>query len=219
MKAFLFWYSKYMSDVIIVLGRGIEDDGSLPPDPKARVGKATELYKDGVAPFVIMSGAWTYHFDIHPNRSESKAMKEYAVELGIPEYALIEESKSMDTIGNVYFTKKDIIEQRGFKDIVVVASDDHMPRVKYLFEKIYGEAYNLKFVISERVIDDVSYEKEMAHESNSMAITHQWLDSFKPGDDASVWKLMTTRHPAYMPRDLDYEKNIEKGEDLYPDAP
>ena len=208
-----------MSDVIIVLGRGIEDDGSLPPDPKARVRKAAELYKDGVAPFVIMSGAWTYHFDINPTGSESKAMKEYAMELGIPEQAIIEESKSMDTIGNVYFTKKDIVEQKGFKDIVVVASEDHMPRVKYLFEKIYGKAYNLKFAISERVIDDASYEREMAHESNSMAITHQWLDPLKPGDDAAVWKLMITKHPAYMPRDLDYEKRSEKGEDLYQDAP
>jgi len=208
-----------MSEVIIVLGRGIEDDGSLPPDPKARVRKAAELYRDGIAPLIIMSGAWTYHFAINPNRSEATAMKEYAVELGIPEQAIIEESKSMDTIGNVYFTKTDIIEPKGLSDIVVVASEDHMPRVKYLFEKIYGEAYALEFVISDRVIDDASYEKEMAHESNSMAITHQWLDSLKPGDDAAVWKLMITRHPAYMPRDLEHEKSIEKGEDLYRDAP
>lgn len=207
-----------MSDVIIVLGRGIEDDGSLPLDPKSRVRKAAELYSDHVAPIIVMSGAWTYHFDINPTRSESKAMKEYAVELGIPEQAIIEESKSMDTIGNVYFTKKDIIEQKGFKNIVVIASEDHMPRVKYLFEKIYGEAYNLKFTISERVIDDASYEKELAHESNSMAITRQWLDSLKPGDDAAVWKLMITKHPAYMPRDLNYEKSAEKCEDLYLDG-
>lgn len=208
-----------MSDVIIVLGRGIEDDGSLPPDPKARVRKAVELYADNVAPVIVMSGAWTYHFDINPTRSESKAMKEYAVELGVPEQAIIEESKSMDTIGNVYFTKKDIVEKKGFKNIVVVASEDHMPRVEYLFEKIYGEAYTLKFVISERVIDDASYEKELAHESNSMAITHRWLDSLSSGDDASVWKLMTTKHPAYTPRDLDYEKSVKKGQDLYLDAP
>lgn len=94
-----------------------------------------------------------------------------------------------------------------------------MPRVEYLFEKIYGEAYTLKFVISERVIDDASYEKELAHESNSMAITHRWLDSLSSGDDASVWKLMTTKHPAYTPRDLDYEKSVKKGQDLYLDAP
>jgi len=208
-----------MSDIIIVLGRGIEEDGSLPPDPKARVRKAVELYNDGASPVIVMSGAWTYHFDIHPSRSEATAMKEYAIELGVPEQAIIEESKSMDTIGNVYFTKKDIVQNKDFKDILVVASDDHMPRVEYLFKKIYGEAYDLEFVTSERVIDDVSYKKELAHESNSMVITHQWLDPITPGDDAAIWKIMTTRHPGYMPKDLEYEKSVEKGMDLYGDAP
>jgi len=208
-----------MSHVIIVLGRGIEEDGSLPPDPKSRVRKTAELYKNGVAPLVVMSGAWTYHFDIHPTRSEAEAMKEYAIELGIPESAIIEESKSMDTIGNVYFTKKDIVEPRGFTNIAIIASEDHMPRVKYLFEKIYGEAYELEFVVSERVIDDASYEKELVHENNSMAITHRWLDSVNSADDAAVWKIMTTKHPAYLPEGVSGESRQESGADLYPNAP
>jgi len=208
-----------MLDVIIVLGRGIEEDGSLPPDPKSRVRKAAELYKNGAASLVVMSGAWTYHFDIHPTRSEAEAMKEYAIKLGIPESAIIEESKSMDTIGNVYFTKKDVVEPRGFTNIAIIASEDHMPRVKYLFEKIYGEVYELEFVVSERVIDDESYEKESVHENNSMAITHQWLDSVSSGDDAAVWKIMTMKHPAYLSEGVNGEKRQESGVDLYPNAP
>lgn len=207
-----------MSDVIIVLGRGIKEDGSLPIDPKSRINKAVELYNNKVAPFVVMSGAWTYHLDINPSQSEAQAMKEYAIKKGIPGSAIIEESKSKDTIGNVYFTKKDIVEPRGFRDITIISSEDHMPRVKYLFQKIYGDTYILRFVTSRRVLDDAAYEKEMAHEYNSMAITRAWLDSLTPGDDVTLWNLMTTIHPAYMPQGL-HKNTVNNDEDQYKNAP
>jgi uncharacterized SAM-binding protein YcdF (DUF218 family) len=188
-----------MADAIIVLGRGINEDGSLPIDPQSRVRKAVELYKQGTAPVIIMSGASSYHFDINPERTESKAMKEYAIELGVSDLAIIEESKSKDTIGNIYFTKKDIAEPRGFRRFQIVASGEHMARIKYLFEKIYGPTYQLEFIESDRVIDDVAYSKEVEHESKSMAATLRWLENVSPGDDEAVKELMNTVHPAYAP--------------------
>lgn len=218
-------HANTMSNVIIVLGRGIKEDGSLPPDPRSRVEKAVELYQQGVAPIIIMSGAWTYHFAIQPKWSEATAMKKYAIELGVPAAAIIEESKSMDTIGNVYFTKKQIAERAkksehgGLKHITVVASDEHMPRIRYLFEKIYGPTYRFDFVVSKRVIDDAAYAKELQHEQNSMAVTHQWLDVIKDGDDTSVFALMLTRHPAYMLKKVNPAQNVASDVDLHPDAP
>lgn len=208
-----------MSDVIIVLGRGINDDGTLPVDPCSRVRKAADLYKERRAPYLVMSGAWTYHFDISPNRAESTAMKNYAIDLGVPGGSIIEESESMDTIGNVYFTKKNICEPRAWKNLTVVASGEHMPRVEYLFRKIYGPEYNFQFEISERVIDDAAYTKELKHELNSMTVTKKWLDSFEPGDDETIWSLMRTRHPAHKPLDKREVLSGKVNKDLYPDSP
>ena len=163
-----------------------------------------------------MSGAWTYHFDINPRRSEAQAMKEYALELGIPESAIIEESKSKDTIGNVYFTKKEVAEPNNFKSFHIVASDEHMPRIKYLFEKIYGPYYHFEFIESERVIDDDAFQKEKAHEDHAMTITHRWLDPIMVGDDEAVWELMNTIHPAYRPGSHSGQATRI---DLFPDAP
>ena len=205
-------------DAIIVLGRGINEDGSLPEDPRSRVRKAAALYTAGVAPLLIVSGAWTYHAAIRPVRSEAQAMKAYAIELGVPESTIIEESKSMDTIGNVYFTKKDIIEPKNLRNITVIASEDHMPRVQYLFEKIYGNDYNFEFVESDRVISDAEYEKEKAHEESSMTITRKWLYPVRVGDDATVWELMRTIHPAYAPQGNVQSKKGD-GVYLYEDAP
>lgn len=208
-----------MSDAIIVLGRGVRDDGTLPVDPQARVRRASELYSQGLAPYIVMSGAWTYHFDISPILAESSAMKNYAIELGVPADHIIEESKSMDTIGNVYFTKKNICEPRDWKNLIVVASDEHMPRIEYLFRKIYGPGYAFRFEISERVIDAEAYEKELKHENNSMKITRQWLDPVKSGDDETVWNLMNTKHPAYRSLSGINITTTKTDEDLYPDLP
>ena len=208
-----------MSDAIIVLGRGVRDDGTLPIDPQSRVRKAVELYNHGRAPHIVMSGAWTYHFDISPIFAESTAMKNYATELGVLDDPIIEESKSMDTIGNVYFTKKNACEPYGWKSLTIVASDEHMPRIEYLFQKIYGPEYSFEFEISDRVIDDTAYQKEAEHETSSMQVTKQWLDSLEPGDDETVWKLMMTIHPAYRPHNKTSAIQTESEKDLYPDMP
>ncbi|MDB5187106.1 MAG: hypothetical protein JWM07_578, partial [Candidatus Saccharibacteria bacterium] len=92
-------------------------------------------------------------------------------------------------------------------------------RIEYLFKKIYGPEYSFEFEISDRVIDDMAYQKEIEHETSSMKITKQWLDSLDPGDDESVWRIMSTIHPAYSP---DHESNVgSRGSkvDLYPDTP
>lgn len=186
-----------MSDAIIVLGRGINKDGSLPADPQSRVKKAMELFNTGDSSRIVMSGAWSFHLDDEPEQSEAALMKNYAVSLGVPEQAIIEESESKDTIGNVYFSKKNIVEPRNWKTLTIIASDDHMPRVQYLFHKIYGNAYKFNFIESKRVLDDKAYSKEIAHESESLKTTKQWLDSVADGDDNAIWEIVLKQHPAY----------------------
>lgn len=186
-----------MADAIIVLGRGIKSDGSLPADAKSRVKKAVELWQKGAAKKVIMSGAWSYHMKDKPNITEAKAMYYYANQLGLDEDSIVTEEKSVDTATNVYFTKKDICEPRRWRDIIVVASDDHMRRVQYLFDKICGPKYLVTFIVSDRVLDDESYEIEIEHEANSMKLTEKWLDSIEPGDDEAIWDIILKNHPAF----------------------
>lgn len=123
-------------------------------------------------------------------------MKEYAQSLGLPGNRIIEETESKDTLSNVYFTKQ-LAKQKNLHSLTIVASDEHMPRITYLFEKIYGPEYILTFVASEGVLSDKEYAEELIHEQKSLAETKKWLDSITPGDDKGVWRLLTTHHPAY----------------------
>ena len=122
-----------MADAIVVLGGRLNDDGTLRPVLRSRVEKAVELFKQGVAPVVIMSGKWTDQLKKDPVKTEARAMKEYAEELWVPEHAILVEEQSQNTIGNAYYTKK-ILAKRAWKDIVVVTSDFHLKRSLYLFK-------------------------------------------------------------------------------------
>lgn len=186
-----------MSDVIIVLGRDINQKGILSADSISRVEKAVELYSQGIAPKIIMSGAYSYHIDTPPLQTEARAMREIAIAYGVPKKDIIEETESKDTLGNAYFTKKRICEPNNWYHLTVVASSEHIPRSQYLFDKVYGPAYTVEFVESKRVISDEKFKTETEHEQKSLEIAKQWLDSAQDGDDAAIWRLMAKHHPAY----------------------
>lgn len=193
-------------DVIIVLGRGIEADGSLPEDPLARVRKGAELFKAGLAPRMIMSGEWSYRLAVPPVRTEASALKEYAISLGIPSEIIIEEAESKDTLGNAYFAKVRYCVPNGWTRIVVVTSEDHLKRSRYIFEKVFGAGYTIHFEISERVVSDEHFALELEHERKSLVVLERWVGDIANGDDVAIWQLMSTKHPGYSTSpDLDRE--------------
>jgi len=63
-------------------------------------------------------------------------MRNYALNKGIPLEAIILEDNSYSTYENAVFTRSVMINQ-GFKSAIIVSSDYHMRRVKFLFDKFY----------------------------------------------------------------------------------
>jgi uncharacterized SAM-binding protein YcdF (DUF218 family) len=184
-----------MKQAIIVPGRGINPDGTLPADPISRVKKAVELFQQDEAPIIIMSGGYSKHLVDIPQISEAQAMKTLAVSLGVPPESIIEESRSTHTLANAYFTKKLFCEPKGWRDLIIVASDEHMPRIEYVFRKMFGNEYNLTPVASERVLNDEDYAKELVHEQASMELSKNYLESVKDGDDETIKGLALSINP------------------------
>ena len=184
-----------MADVIIVPGRGVYPDGSLYKDPMSRITKAVELYNDGVAKRIIMSGGYSFHFENYNEVNESKSMKYYAIQLGIDPDDILKEDKSTHTLANAYFCKKIFCQPNDWKDIVVVASSEHMPRVRYVFNKVFGPDYSLTYQKSRRVISHIKYLSELLHEIGSMRLTRRWLDSVADGDDEAIRSIVSKKRP------------------------
>lgn len=74
----------HKADVIIVLGRGVHSDGTIPQVTKHRAEKAVELFKRKLAPTIIISaGYWGFARPI-PKNTEAKPMREIIIKKGTP---------------------------------------------------------------------------------------------------------------------------------------
>lgn len=109
------------SDIIIVLSGG-----------GGRVEQAVELFKEGFAPYMLLSA-------VSENAGPSGDMHQTALALGIPEEAILTEDAAQSTYQNAQFTLP-IMKQHGFKSAIVVSSDFHMRRVKFIFDHVYKKS-------------------------------------------------------------------------------
>jgi uncharacterized SAM-binding protein YcdF (DUF218 family) len=132
---------------IVILGGGITDRGDLPSQVEKRLNKAIKVSKERGIDRFLVSGRYSFLFDEKeaPSTTEAKLMKEYLVRKGIDKENIFLEEKSMDTISNAYYTKTEYFLPEGEKEAVVISSNYHIPRVKYIFKKVFGKEYNLEF--------------------------------------------------------------------------
>lgn len=122
-------------------------------------------------------------------------MRGYAVQLGCDPGDVLSEDESTHTLANAYFTKKRFCEPNNWHNLMVVASDEHLPRIRYVFGKVFGPEYTIEGVESNRVINDQEYAKEQQHEADSMVRTRQWLDVIPDGDDQAIRRLVAAHLP------------------------
>lgn len=190
-----------MKDAIIVLAGGINSDGTLPDLPKGRVDRGIECFTRDNAQAIIMTGKYGFWLDWKkeiPPRSEAEAMKEYAVSKGVKEEAVISEETSKDTLGNAYFTKVDILQPKGWKNVTIVTSDFHLERTKLVFDLVLGSDYAIEY---EAVITDVPVEQMDAlrvQEVKTLAVAKEFIgDDVTPGDSEAIKTILFTKHPGY----------------------
>lgn len=120
------------ADVVIVLGGGIvTDTKSLPWMVEERVQKAVELYKDGYALKMIVTGG---EIKGH-NYSESDFMGPYGISLGVSPPDMFAEGKAKDTRTNAIYSGA-IMDKQSLKTALVVTSEFHTQRACHVFRKL-----------------------------------------------------------------------------------
>jgi uncharacterized SAM-binding protein YcdF (DUF218 family) len=143
------------ADAIVVLG-----GATRPPEPPRpwvdlteegdRVIHGAQLYLQRKAPFVIMSGG---RIDWKENQGESESadMTKIAEALGVPSSAILQDPTSLNTHENAVNVKQ-ILQERGMDQILLVTSAMHMPRSIAIFRKqgINAIPAPTDFLVSER---------------------------------------------------------------------
>lgn len=151
-------------DAIVILGGATRNNEPprILPDMSERGDRllyGAKLYKDGVAPQIILTGGRIQWYGGESSEAESMATLLELME--VPRSAMILESKSLNTHENAVFTKK-ILEQKDLKQIALVTSAIHMPRSLAIFRKegIDAVAAPTDFIISDRNLKQHRYSKE-----------------------------------------------------------
>jgi len=119
--------SELKGDVIVILGGGIYNSGTLKEDSINRLIEGYVLYKRIKTPIILSGG------NTEGKIAEVTIMAKILRELGVNEKVIIEESKSRDTSENAKNVAK-ICKEKDFRKIILVTSAYHMKRAVILFK-------------------------------------------------------------------------------------
>ena len=121
-------------DCILVLGCLVKDDGE-PSDMLAdRLKRGIELYEQGAAPKILMSGDHG-----RADYDEVNAMKRVAVDAGVPSSDVFMDHAGFSTYESVYRAK----EVFGADKIIIVTQEYHLYRALFIAERLGVEAYGV----------------------------------------------------------------------------
>jgi len=116
------------ADAIVVFGAA-EYSGRPSPVLRARLDRAYELFKLGLAPVVITTGG----SGSDPSFSEGGVGHDYLLHRGIPERALIAETQGSDTAQSAQRVGV-ILRANGLHSCLAVSDEYHVFRIKVLLE-------------------------------------------------------------------------------------
>ena len=126
------------ADVIVVLGGGTES-ADYPRQMTEvnsagdRVLYAAELYQDGAAPAILVSGG-NLDFSSARGTTPAEEMTELLLLIGVPETAIWQQSNSQNTYEDALYSAQ-MLKEKQITEVILVTSAMHMPRAKALFEK------------------------------------------------------------------------------------
>lgn len=99
-----------------------------------RVAKGVELYKEGYAGLIIMSGGGR----LTSKLTDADLMRIEAGDLGVPESAVLIEDRSESTYENAVNVRKIAID-RGIKSFLMVTSNYHTRRSRLVFSRVFRD--------------------------------------------------------------------------------
>ena len=122
-------------DAIVVLGAA-QYDGRPSPQLAARLDHVVELWPQGLAPLVVVTGG------SRPGDrfTEAEASAQYLVEHGIPESAIVLANEGSDTYSSLEATA-DVLRERGLGTVLVVTDPYHALRSRLIAEEVGLRSY------------------------------------------------------------------------------
>ena len=125
------------ADVILVLGSAVWPNEQPSPSLRARTERAIELYHEGYAPYLLLSGG----LGRYPPE-EAEVMRRLALAAEIPEGALILDTEAHSTRESISNARV-IVQEEGWETALIVSDPFHIQRALLMAADAGFEAYGV----------------------------------------------------------------------------
>jgi len=155
-----------MYKVIIILGSANDDAGNLSPSSLERADKGIAEYRNNPGSKILATGGFGDHFNT-TDQPHALHVKSYLIGQGVDEDDILPPAVSKDTIEDAVLAKE-ILQGREVSGIILVTSDFHMDRSKFIFSRVFPE-YRITYVEAVSLANPEKMKKLLQHEKESMA--------------------------------------------------
>jgi uncharacterized SAM-binding protein YcdF (DUF218 family) len=119
------------ADALIVLG-----DDNFYAD---RATRAAELFREGKAPVVVASGR-----RLRPNAGIAELMEHDLIERGVPKDKIVRLTHDAGNTEEEAEALKKVVKERKWKSVIVVTSNYHTRRARYIFHKVFPQGVEVR---------------------------------------------------------------------------
>ena len=152
------------ADAIVVLGAA-QYDGRPSPVFRARLDHAISLYREGVAPNLVVTGGKRPG----DRTTEAAVARRYAIDHGVPAEAIFGEDEARNTLDSLRAVGR-AMHDRGLSSAVFVSDPTHMLRVVRIASDLGLEAYSSPTRTSPVQVDPVRLARATIHELGALAV-------------------------------------------------
>jgi len=104
-----------------------------------RATRAAEVFRQKLAPVVVASG-----IRLRPNAGIAELMTHDLVERGVPRENILPFPQDADSTREEAESLQKLVQQKNWKSVIVVTSNYHTRRAKYIFEKVFPKGVTLR---------------------------------------------------------------------------
>jgi uncharacterized SAM-binding protein YcdF (DUF218 family) len=152
------------ADAIVVLGAA-QFNGRPSDVFEARLEHAVALWKDGVAPYLVMTGG-----KLPDDRTtEAATARAWAIAQGVPREAILSEDQGRTTLESLEGVRR-IFRAEGLRSAVFVSDETHMLRVLRIASDLGIDAWGSPTRTSPADLDEGRRRRAMLHELAGLAV-------------------------------------------------
>lgn len=178
-------------DAALPLSHRFEPDGGYSLQCRARLDATLRHYRQGLFDHIIVTGGYA---DLELPFTHATALKTYLVNRGVPKKAILAEELALDTIGQAFFSKFQIVKPRRLQHLLVVTHLYHGPRTRTFFNFVYHDTASIDYLL---VQPELTNTELVEHEQSSLAAFKTMFVDIKPGDDKAILERLLEAHPYY----------------------